>query len=313
MAVVKNASAFRRRRAADTARWRERLRRGAAVYQVEVDDTTFDLMERFAGLNVGQMDDGGECGARTNLAVCRTNLYNRIAIAASEPVMFAVDPKEPLLRHIRSMRPDLVVDESMSVNKLADLLCDISGSSSRRDVDGVESSASQEAPTDTAEPGKPDAGGASAAVTMSWVEMTVRQTIEAEREQEREFWIEIFAQLLAAEQRKASAIERRLDDVERRSSLEAQFHELEVRLDARQLARDEEKRGPPGRRGERGERGPQGERGPKGEPGRDAAKIAGWEVDDKNYLVHPVMSDGTRGAALDFKPLLTQFLADTQL
>jgi hypothetical protein len=32
-------------RAADTARWRERLHRGAAVYPVEVDGTTFDLME----------------------------------------------------------------------------------------------------------------------------------------------------------------------------------------------------------------------------------------------------------------------------
>jgi hypothetical protein len=148
---------------------------------------------------------------------------------------------------------------------------------------------------------------------MSWVEMTVRQTVEAEREHEREFWTEILAQLLAAEQRKASAIERRLDDVDRRSSLEAQFHDLEIRLDARQLARDEEKRGPPGRRGERGERGLQGERGAKGEPGRDAAKIAGWEVDNENYRAHPVMSDGTRGAALHLAPMLQQFLLDAKL
>jgi hypothetical protein len=46
--VEKNA-AFRQRRAADTARWRERLQRGAAVYSVEIDGTTFDLMERFGG------------------------------------------------------------------------------------------------------------------------------------------------------------------------------------------------------------------------------------------------------------------------
>ena len=225
--------------------------------------------------------------------------------------MLAVDPKEPLLRHIRSMRPDLVVDESISLSKLADLVCDVSGTPSRRVVDGVESSAMQEAYT--AEPGKPNAGGASTAVTMSWVEMTVRQTMEAEREREREFWIEIIAQLLAAEQRKASAFERRLDGVERRSSLEAQFHELEVRLDARQLARDEAKRGLRGERGLAGEQGPQGERGAKGEPGRDAAKIADWKVDTENYLAHPVMSDGTRGAALDLKPMLQQFLTDTKL
>jgi hypothetical protein len=41
---------FKKRRAADTQRWRERLQRGAAVYPVEVDGTTFDLMERFGEL-----------------------------------------------------------------------------------------------------------------------------------------------------------------------------------------------------------------------------------------------------------------------
>jgi hypothetical protein len=55
--MIEKMPAFRQRRAADTARWRERLRRGAAVYPLEADAATFDLMERFAGLNVGQMDD----------------------------------------------------------------------------------------------------------------------------------------------------------------------------------------------------------------------------------------------------------------
>jgi hypothetical protein len=41
---------FRQRRAADTARWRDRLRRGAAVYPIEIDDQIFQMMERFAGL-----------------------------------------------------------------------------------------------------------------------------------------------------------------------------------------------------------------------------------------------------------------------
>jgi hypothetical protein len=47
--MVEKTATFRQRRAADTARWRERLQRGAAVYPVEVDGTTFDLMERFGG------------------------------------------------------------------------------------------------------------------------------------------------------------------------------------------------------------------------------------------------------------------------
>jgi hypothetical protein len=55
--MAEKPPAARRRRAADTARWRERLRRGAAVYPVEVDDTTFDLMERFGGLKATKMND----------------------------------------------------------------------------------------------------------------------------------------------------------------------------------------------------------------------------------------------------------------
>ena len=164
-----------------------------------------------------------------------------------------------------------------------------------------------------AEPSRPEVGDTPVTATMSWVEMRVKQIFEAEREKERELWREVFGELLAEEQKELADFERRLDDVERRSSLEAQFRELEIRLDARLLARDEAKRGPRGERGLVGERGPQGERGAKGEPGRDAAKIAGWELDTENYLAAPVMSDGTRGEALDFKPLLTQFLADTKL
>jgi hypothetical protein len=55
--MVEKTSAFRQRRAADTARWRERLQRGAAVYPVEVDGTTFDLMERYGGLKDSKTGD----------------------------------------------------------------------------------------------------------------------------------------------------------------------------------------------------------------------------------------------------------------
>jgi hypothetical protein len=55
--MVKKTSVFRQRRAADTARWRERLRRGACVLPVEADATTFDLMERFGGLRDTKTDD----------------------------------------------------------------------------------------------------------------------------------------------------------------------------------------------------------------------------------------------------------------
>ncbi len=55
--MVEKTATYRQRRTADTARWRERLHRGAAVYPVEVDGTTFDLMERFSGLKDSKAGD----------------------------------------------------------------------------------------------------------------------------------------------------------------------------------------------------------------------------------------------------------------
>jgi hypothetical protein len=55
--MVEKTPAFRRRRANDTKRWRARVRRGRAVYSLEIDGATFDLMERFGGLKMGQVDD----------------------------------------------------------------------------------------------------------------------------------------------------------------------------------------------------------------------------------------------------------------
>ena len=60
--MVEKTAAFKQRRAADTARWRERLRRGAAVYPVEVDGQLFDLMERFGALKASKVGDR-EAGA----------------------------------------------------------------------------------------------------------------------------------------------------------------------------------------------------------------------------------------------------------
>jgi hypothetical protein len=55
--MVEKTAAFKQRRAADTAHWRERLRRGACVLPVEADGTTFDLMEHFGGLRDSKTGD----------------------------------------------------------------------------------------------------------------------------------------------------------------------------------------------------------------------------------------------------------------
>jgi hypothetical protein len=55
--MAEKTDAARKRRVAATQAWRARQKRGAAVYPVEVDGTTFDLLERFGGLADGQADD----------------------------------------------------------------------------------------------------------------------------------------------------------------------------------------------------------------------------------------------------------------
>jgi hypothetical protein len=147
----------------------------------------------------------------------------------------------------------------------------------------------------------------------------IQQHILAEREAQREFLYDLLAELLAEEQTKVSDLERRLNDIERRSVLEEQFRELELRLEARQQARDEAKRGPPGPQGERGEpglpglRGPKGELGKRGPQGDRAPWIAVWKTDPQTFAITPILNDGSHGTPLDLRPLLAQFLAELTL
>jgi hypothetical protein len=122
---------------------------------------------------------------------------------------------------------------------------------------------------------------------------------------------------LAGEQIKVNDLERRLNEIERRSSVEERFRELELRLDTRQQARDEAKRGKPGGRGPKGDKGDKGDLGlpgacgPKGDPGRDAPWIAVWKIDRENYMALPLLNDGTRGAQLSLRELFEQYALDT--
>ena len=51
------ATARRRRRVADTARWRSRRRRGVALFQIEAGPREYDLVIRYAGLRESQTSD----------------------------------------------------------------------------------------------------------------------------------------------------------------------------------------------------------------------------------------------------------------
>lgn len=67
------------------------------------------------------------------------------------------------------------------------------------------------------------------------------------------------------------------------------------------------KAGPSARRGEKGERG---ERGQRGEPGTMGREVAAWEINRKDYVLIPVMSDGSKGPELALRSLFEQFQAE---
>ena len=64
------------------------------------------------------------------------------------------------------------------------------------------------------------------------------------------------------------------------------------------------KSGPVGKTGKPGERGPAGPKGEQGPPGRE---VVGWQIDRRNFVVTPVMSDGEHGAQLSVRELFEVF------
>jgi len=69
--MVEKTAALKQRRAADTARWRERLQRGAAVYPVEVDSATFDLIGVLKASETGDRQAACQRGRLIKLRCCR--------------------------------------------------------------------------------------------------------------------------------------------------------------------------------------------------------------------------------------------------
>jgi hypothetical protein len=64
--------------------------------------------------------------------------------------------------------------------------------------------------------------------------------------------------------------------------------------------------------GKRGDKGLPGDRGLRGEPGDQGVSIVGWIVDSKAYAATPVMSDGTKGPAVEMRDMFEQFMVETR-
>jgi hypothetical protein len=60
-----------------------------------------------------------------------------------------------------------------------------------------------------------------------------------------------------------------------------------------------------------GKAGKPGRDGTDGRPGKDAPRITEWVVNRENYTATPIMSDGSRGAVLELRPLFARFNEET--
>jgi hypothetical protein len=60
-----------------------------------------------------------------------------------------------------------------------------------------------------------------------------------------------------------------------------------------------------------GKKGPPGSPGEPGRHGRDAAAIKSWQIDHANFVVTPLMNDGTAGPPLYLRELFQHFLDET--
>jgi hypothetical protein len=118
---------------------------------------------------------------------------------------------------------------------------------------------------------------------------------------------------LAQRDAKIGILEKHISDLEKqleqKSSVDQQIHEIAMRLDARQSARDEAKRGPQGFKGPKGDKGERGAHGRNGvtKVVKQTVKIRKWLVDTKNFTATAILSDGTPMAVLDLYPLFLKY------
>jgi hypothetical protein len=61
-----------------------------------------------------------------------------------------------------------------------------------------------------------------------------------------------------------------------------------------------------------GKKGQPGRDGVDGKAGKDAPRITEWVVNRESYTATPIMSDGSRGAVLELRPLFARFFDETE-
>ena len=170
-------------------------------------------------------------------------------------------------------------------------------------------------------PGEVKTNGYSEPATRAWdahlarIERRVAELGEAREERIRilrDALGEFIGNELATRDREISDLRKHIAELEheiaRKSEVDQQIDEIVRRLDARQFARDEAKRGPKGLRGEKGDRGERGAPGKNGISKVQTVTIKNWLVDTKTFTVAAQLSDGTSAPVLDLHPFFQRFL-----
>jgi hypothetical protein len=100
------------------------------------------------------------------------------------------------------------------------------------------------------------------------------------------------------------------NQLQQKTSIDRQVHEIAMRLEEKAARRDEAKRGPQGLRGEKGAKGDRGAPGKNGISIKQTVTIERWLVDTQTFTVMAKFSDGTLAPVLDLHPLFQRFLSE---
>jgi hypothetical protein len=155
-----------------------------------------------------------------------------------------------------------------------------------------------------------------------WVEMRLSERLGQERNFSREVLAEVLGTLAADlrdEMAKAIASLRPLRSLEVAGTYDGsvKYRALDVVVTggASFCARTDDPGPCPGDGwqliAQQGRRGPPGSPGEPGRNGRDAAAIKSWQIDHANFVITPLMNDGSAGPPLYLRELFQRFLDET--
>jgi len=96
-------------------------------------------------------------------------------------------------------------------------------------------------------------------------------------------------------------------ELEQKTAVDQQVHEIAMRLEEKAARRDEARRGPQGARGPRGEKGDRGAPGRNGISKVQTVTIKNWAVNSETFTVRGFLSDGSETPELNLRVLFEEY------